>query len=53
LFDLVGNVVKEVTLEAAHGTAKVDVSDLKNGVYFYSLAVGTHRSEVKSLVVSH
>jgi hypothetical protein len=53
LFDLVGNAVKDVTLEAAQGTAKVDVSDLKNGVYFYSLTTGEHRSEVKSLVVSH
>ena len=53
LFDLVGNIVKDVTIEAAQGTAKLDVSDLNNGVYFYNLTVNGHRSEVKSLVVSH
>ena len=53
VFDLVGNVVKELTLEQAQGTAKVDVSDLNNGVYFYSISAGEYRSEVKSLVVSH
>lgn len=53
VFDLVGNVVKVITLENAQGTAKVDVSDLNNGVYFYSLSAGQFRSEVKSLVVSH
>ena len=53
LFDLVGNVAKDVTLEAAQGTAKLDVSDLNNGVYLYNLEVNGYRSEVKSLVVSH
>ena len=53
LFDLVGNIVKDVTIEAAQGTAKLDVSDLNNGVYLYNLEVNGHRSEVKSLVVSH
>lgn len=53
LFDLVGNVVKDVTLETAQGTVKLDVSDLNNGVYLYNLEVTGHRSEVKSLVVSH
>lgn len=53
LFDLVGNVVKDVTLETAQGTVKLDVSDLNNGVYLYNLEVNGHRSEVKSLVVSH
>ena len=53
VFDLVGNVVKDLTLETTQGTAKLDVSDLNNGVYFYNLTVNGHRSEVKSLVVSH
>ena len=51
--DVLGNVVKDLTLEQPQGTAQVDVSDLSDGMYFYHLLADGYRSEVTPLVVAH
>ena len=35
--DLTGSRVKEITLSGFSGTASFDVSDLRNGIYFYTI----------------
>lgn len=53
VYDVLGNVVKDLTLEQPQGTAQVDVSDLSDGMYFYHLSAEGYRSEVTPLVVAH
>jgi hypothetical protein len=51
-FDMLGKKVKEVNLEEKQGIAKIDVSGLNSGVYFYSFIIDEKAIVTKKLIVS-
>ncbi|HEX8516443.1 MAG TPA: T9SS type A sorting domain-containing protein [Bacteroidia bacterium] len=51
-YDMLGKKVKEVVLTEKQGVAKVDVSELKSGIYFYSFLVNDKAVATKKLVIS-
>ncbi len=53
VYDLLGSVVKNVEVTDAIGKLKVNVSDLDDGVYFYSLLVKNETVKTQKLVVKH
>ncbi|MDF2435945.1 MAG: type sorting protein [Bacteroidota bacterium] len=52
VFDMLGNKVKEMDLNEKQGVAKVDVSTMAPGVYFYSFMVNDKALVTKKLIVS-
>ena len=52
IHNLLGAVVKEVQLVGQSGKISVNVSDLNDGVYFYSIVVNNETYETKRLIVS-
>ena len=52
IHNLLGAVVKEVQLNGQSGKINVNVSDLNDGVYFYSVVVNNVTLETKRLIVS-
>ncbi len=52
LMNMLGAVVKETAITRVSGTARLDVSDLRDGVYFYSVVHNNQVIETKKLVVS-
>jgi len=53
VYDLLGSVVKNVEVNDAIGKLKINVSDLDEGVYFYSLLVKNENVTTQKLVVKH
>jgi hypothetical protein len=53
MYNMLGALVKEITLEDQQGTLKIPTSELKNGVYFYSLVADSKVITTKKLIVSH
>jgi hypothetical protein len=51
--NVVGNVVRELQTGNSQGKVQVDVSDLADGIYFYSLLVDGKTQATKKLVVRH
>lgn len=51
--NVLGAVVKEATLDFGSSKAKINVSDLENGIYFYSVLVNGDIYRTKKLVVQH
>jgi len=51
--NILGSVVKVVEINESKGTVKVDVSDLTNGVYFYSFIVDEQVITAKKLVIQN
>lgn len=52
VYDMLGKVQKELALSDRKGTAKIDVSDLNQGVYFYAFLVDGKAITTKKLVVN-
>ncbi len=52
IHNLLGSVVKEVQLTGQSGKVSVNVNDLNDGVYFYSVVVNNETYETKRLIVS-
>lgn len=52
VMNMLGSVVKSFALYGSNGTATLDVSDLKEGVYFYAVKINGEVTETKKLVVS-
>lgn len=52
IYDMLGKVQKEMILNDKKGTAKIDVSELNPGIYFYSFLVDGKAISTKKLVVS-
>jgi len=52
IHNLLGSVVKEVQLTGQSGKVNVNVNDLNDGVYFYSVVVNNETYETKRLIVS-
>ncbi len=52
IHNLLGSVVKEVQLVGQRGKISMNVTDLNDGVYFYSVVVNNETYETKRLIVS-
>jgi len=52
LHDMLGKVVKEIALNDKQGTSKIDVSDINEGVYFYTYLIDNKAVSTKKLIVS-
>ena len=52
IHNLLGSVVKEARLQGFSGKITLDVSDLNEGFYFYSIIVNNEVLETKRLVIS-
>ncbi|MCD6068192.1 MAG: Secretion system C-terminal sorting domain [Bacteroidetes bacterium] len=52
VYNMVGVMVKEIKVEGVEGKAQFDVSNLTDGVYFYSLTVNDKVVSTKRLIVS-
>ncbi|MEI6455252.1 MAG: T9SS type A sorting domain-containing protein [bacterium] len=51
--NVLGSVVKEEMISDASGKISFDVSNLSNGIYFYSLVVNGERIITRKMVVKH
>jgi hypothetical protein len=51
-YDMLGKAVKEVVLDDKHGLAKINVSGLTSGVYFYSFVVDNVAITTRKIVIS-
>ncbi len=49
--NLLGNTIQEISLNNSEGKAIVDVSNLSNGIYFYTLLVNNSAVTTRKLVV--
>jgi hypothetical protein len=49
--NLLGTVIEEVTLEKTEGKASINVSNLKNGIYFYSLMINNSATTTRKFVI--
>ena len=52
-YDMIGILVKEVTLNDKQGVSKISVGDMEAGVYFYSYLVNNEIISTKKIVISH
>jgi hypothetical protein len=52
IYNMLGAVVKTVSLETYNNNTKVDVSSLEEGMYFYSVLVGGKAIKTSRLIVS-
>ena len=52
IYDMLGKEVKEVAIADKQGIAKLNVSDLNAGIYFYSIIVDSKAIATKKLIVS-
>ena len=50
---LLGSIVSEANLEGNQGKASINVDDLIEGIYFYSLVVDSHIKFTKKLIIKH
>ncbi len=53
IYDLLGSPVKNIDLTAKSGELKIDTSELKDGIYFYSLVMDHKTIETHKLFVKH
>ncbi len=51
-YDMLGKTVKEVELIDKQGTAKINVTDLNSGIYFYSFLIDGKTISTRKLVIS-
>jgi hypothetical protein len=51
IVNLLGSVVKEVEMNQNAGKLSIDISDLNNGVYFYTVVVNNEVLKTKKLVI--
>ena len=51
VINLLGSVVKEANIENGTNQLKLDVSDLDNGVYFYSVLINGETYKTRKLVI--
>ena len=51
IINLLGSVVKEVEIERGANQLRLDISDLDNGVYFYSVIINGDTYKTKKLIV--
>jgi hypothetical protein len=52
IFDMLGKKMKEIAITDKQGMSKISVTDLKDGIYFYSIIVDSKAIATKKLIVS-
>jgi len=52
-YDILGKSVKEINLNDKQGIAKINVMELKSGIYFYSFIVDDKIISTKKIVINH
>jgi hypothetical protein len=52
IYDMLGNLVKEIQLEEKQGTVKMHVDEMQPGIYFYSLVADSKVISTKKMIVS-
>ncbi len=52
IYNALGSFVKEIKIENQEGKALIDVTDLNQGVYFYTLFVNSKKVTTRKLIVS-
>ena len=53
IYDLLGSKVKEIGINNSFGSLKINTSDLKDGIYFYSLVVNNEATKTQKLIIKH
>ncbi|MCB2221217.1 MAG: T9SS type A sorting domain-containing protein [Bacteroidetes bacterium] len=53
IYNLLGNVVKNIAIAEPMGSLKVNTSDLTEGIYFYSLLVNNESLTTHKLIIKH
>jgi hypothetical protein len=53
IYNLLGNVVKEIAITDQQGSLKVNTSDLTEGIYFYSLLINNESMTTHKLIIKH
>ena len=53
IFNMLGSQVKEIQLPESRATVKIDISDLKSGLYFYTYFVGGKSVSSSKVMVNH
>jgi hypothetical protein len=53
IYNLLGKMVREVEIRENTGTLKINVSDLIEGIYFYSLVVKNQPEVTQKLIIRH
>lgn len=51
IYNMIGNLVKTVQLDNVANSAKIDVSTLEEGMYFYSVMVGNKAVKTSRLII--
>lgn len=51
IFNLLGSTVREAVMEKGNNKLRINVSDLQNGVYFYSVLINGNIYKTKKLVI--
>jgi hypothetical protein len=52
IYNMLGTLVKTVSLDAYNNSTKIDIASLEEGIYFYSVLVGGKTIKTSRLVVS-
>lgn len=50
---LLGSVIVEQTFEGTQGTLNINLQDVHNGIYFYSIVIEGEIKETKKLIIKH
>ena len=53
VYNTIGSLVKEIKLEGQEGKASIDLTNLSDGIYVYSLHVNDKIISTKKLIVAH
>ncbi len=53
IYDLLGSTVKEIGINNTFGSLKINTSDFKEGIYFYSLVVNNEPAKTQKLIIRH
>jgi hypothetical protein len=53
VYDLLGQEVRNIPLRSQNGSVQLDVNNLQNGIYFYSLVVDGRAVSTKRLIVNN
>jgi len=53
IYNLLGKMVRKVEIRENTGTLKINVSDLIEGIYFYSLVVKNQPEVTQKLIIRH
>lgn len=50
---LLGSIIVEQSFEGTQGTMNINLQDVQNGIYFYSIVIESEIKETKKLIIKH